>query len=336
MQRLNTAVNYNEKSINGCAVHLTRKVKVPSNTVLQCVEWNLNTNFIASGGSGGLLKVLKLACVDIGSFKDSKGGTPMNMSVNQALEGHSGTVLCAAWNELQQKLTTSDSNGLIIVWSLHNESWYEEMINNRRNIIFRNKSMVVGMAWNNDGSKIAIAYQDGQVIVGTMDGNRIWNKELPGNIAACEWSPDGSILLFGMADGEVHSYDNQGTFLQKLHMIALESVELETALAKDLRKDNIIALKWFTVAPRSRVYDSSDRGSSPMPFRHGQNVSSPMPPRLNRLQSVDPLPHASEPRIDNRPRLLIAYAHGVVQLMRNDNDTCRILPILRKLKLVNL
>uniref|UniRef100_A0A0K0CW26 WD_REPEATS_REGION domain-containing protein n=1 Tax=Angiostrongylus cantonensis TaxID=6313 RepID=A0A0K0CW26_ANGCA len=77
------------------------------------------------------------------------------MPVNQALEGHSGTVLCAAWNEVHQKLTTSDSNGLIIVWSLHNETWYEEMINNR------NKSVVVGMAWNYDGSKIAIAYQDG-------------------------------------------------------------------------------------------------------------------------------------------------------------------------------
>ncbi|KIH62589.1 hypothetical protein ANCDUO_07130 [Ancylostoma duodenale] len=120
----------------------------------------------------------------------------MNMPVNQALEGHSvflhhvvnflaGTVMCAAWNEVHQKLTTSDSNGLIIVWSLHNETWYEEMINNR------NKSVVVGMAWNYDGTKIAIAYQDdwfitGQVIVGTMDGNRIWNKELNGNVATCE------------------------------------------------------------------------------------------------------------------------------------------------------
>ncbi|EPB67673.1 hypothetical protein ANCCEY_13239 [Ancylostoma ceylanicum] len=109
--------------------------------------------------------------------------------------------MCAAWNEVHQKLTTSDSNGLIIVWSLHNETWYEEMINNR------NKSVVVGMAWNYDGTKIAIAYQDGQVIVGTMDGNRIWNKELNGNVATCEVYPtfseentleieNGSTVLF--------------------------------------------------------------------------------------------------------------------------------------------
>lgn len=61
----------------------------------------------------------------------------------------------AAWNEPYQKLTTSDSNGLIIVWLTQRDSWYEEMINNR------NKSVVVDMAWSHNGTKIAIAYEDG-------------------------------------------------------------------------------------------------------------------------------------------------------------------------------
>ncbi|RCN35491.1 WD domain, G-beta repeat protein [Ancylostoma caninum] len=281
------------------------KVKVPGNTNLACVEWNLNTNFLASGGSGGMLKVIKL------THEDSVVGSTMNMPVNQALEGHSGyvayqvanfilgTVMCAAWNEVHQKLTTSDSNGLIIVWSLHNETWYEEMINNR------NKSVVVGMAWNYDGTKIAIAYQDGQVIVGTMDGNRIWNKELNGNVATCEWSPNGNLLLFGMGDGEVHTYDAQGVFMEKLHMVALENVELETALAKDLRKDNIIAIKWFAPAPKSRVSEDN----------------SPIMSRLPRVQSLESLTYTSDFRPDPKPKLLIAYAHGVVQLMRNENDS---------------
>lgn len=44
-------------------------------------------------------------------------------------------------------------------------SWYEEMINNR------NKSVVRGMSWNVDGQKICIVYEDGAVIVGSVDGN---------------------------------------------------------------------------------------------------------------------------------------------------------------------
>ena len=48
------------------------------------------------------------------------------------------------------------------------------MINNR------NKSVVKSMAWNADGQKICIVYEDGAVIVGSVDGNRIWGKELRG------------------------------------------------------------------------------------------------------------------------------------------------------------
>ena len=70
------------------------------------------------------------------------------------------------WNEAHQKLTSSDQHGLIIVWMLYKGSWYEEMINNR------NKSVVKGMSWNTDGSKICIVYEDGAVIVGSVDGNR--------------------------------------------------------------------------------------------------------------------------------------------------------------------
>ncbi|KAH8026536.1 hypothetical protein HPB51_021148 [Rhipicephalus microplus] len=84
-------------------------------------------------------------------------------------------------------------------------SWYEEMINNR------NKSLVRGMAWNADGQKICIVYDDGAVIVGSVDGNRIWGKELKNlHLHLVEWSPDGKFLLFGMQNGEVHVYEQGG------------------------------------------------------------------------------------------------------------------------------
>lgn len=104
-----------------------------------------------------------------------------------------GAVQVVTWNEQYEKLTTSDQNGLIIVWMLYkgdycrqteNRSclvigsvfivlclhpsegaWYEEMINNR------NKSVVRSMSWNADGQKICIVYEDGAVIVGSVDGN---------------------------------------------------------------------------------------------------------------------------------------------------------------------
>ena len=53
------------------------------------------------------------------------------LAQNQSLEGHTGAVVCACWNNVFNKLTTSDEAGLIIVWTLYNGQWYEEMINNR-------------------------------------------------------------------------------------------------------------------------------------------------------------------------------------------------------------
>ena len=61
------------------------------------------------------------------------------------------------WNETYQKLTSLDSNGLIVVWTVQRESWFEEMVNNRQ------ASVVVDMAWSPSGTKIAIVYEDGAV-----------------------------------------------------------------------------------------------------------------------------------------------------------------------------
>ncbi|XP_053382408.1 WD repeat-containing protein 35-like isoform X3 [Mercenaria mercenaria] len=207
-------------------VYLSKKIAIPNNTKLRCVSWNKDQGYIACGGEDGLLKVLKLE-TQTGKDVKAKGlAAPSNLSMNQTLEGHSGYITCIAWARVKNNLPRvafSDSKGKISVWVkkkfvLYGEqcSWYEEMINNR------NKSVVKSMAWNADGQKICIVYEDGAVIVGSVDGNRIWGKELRGTqLASVEWSPDGKSLLFGMANGEIHIYDNLGNFITKLNIYCL-------------------------------------------------------------------------------------------------------------------
>lgn len=157
---------------------------------LSALAWNTEQGWIAAGGEKGLLKVLKLEH----EVKGSKA-----VSMNQTLEGHSGHIRVATWNEPARKLTTSDENGLIIVWTLQKGMWYEEMINNR------NKSVVSGMRWTHDGQKICIIYEDGAVIVGSVEGNRIWGKELPLSLSHVEWSPDGRVILFCTQEARLRS-----------------------------------------------------------------------------------------------------------------------------------
>lgn len=40
----------------------------------------------------------------------------------------------------------------------------------------RNKSVVRDLRWAPSGEKIAIVYEDGAVVVGGVDGNRLWSK----------------------------------------------------------------------------------------------------------------------------------------------------------------
>jgi len=110
------------------------------------------------------------------------------------------------WNDQYQKLTTSDDAGLIIVWMMHKNHWFEEMINNR------NKSVVTDMKWTPNGEKIGIVYEDGAVIVGSVEGTRLWGKELQINLKFIEWSPDSRMILFGTPDGAVNVYDYVGNF----------------------------------------------------------------------------------------------------------------------------
>lgn len=177
---------------------------------------------MACGGEDGLLKVLKLeqsstsdpAGARRGSEATGTNPAPSNLTMNQTLEGHSGGVVVSTWNTQHRKLTTSDAQGLIIVWILYKGVWYEEMINNR------NKSVVTNMTWNRDGSKICIVYEDGidnayigAVIVGSVDGNRLWGKDLKGCILSnVQWSPDSKNILFGTATGELLLYDANGNF----------------------------------------------------------------------------------------------------------------------------
>jgi WD repeat-containing protein 35 len=66
------------------------------------------------------------------------------------------------------------------------------------------------MKWTPSGEKICIAYDDGAVIVGGVDGNRLWGKELGMGLDRVEWSPDGRLILFCSHAGDVHVYDGAG------------------------------------------------------------------------------------------------------------------------------
>ena len=55
---------------------------------------------------------------------------------------------------------------------------------------------------------LEIKKEDGAVIVGSVEGSRLWGKEFKHRLAYIEWSPDSKLMLFGTPEGEVRIYDN--------------------------------------------------------------------------------------------------------------------------------
>ena len=63
------------------------------------------------------------------------------------------------------------------------------------------------------GSLISSLLFSGAVIVGSVDGNRVWGKDIRGvQLTQVAWSPDSKVILFGTGTGEVHIYDSHGSY----------------------------------------------------------------------------------------------------------------------------
>ncbi len=56
----------------------------------------------------------------------------------------------------------------------------------------------------------------GAVIVGSVDGNRIWGKELKPKLSYVRWSPDAKLILFGTESGDLELYDETGVFVVRV------------------------------------------------------------------------------------------------------------------------
>ncbi|CAF0760409.1 unnamed protein product [Brachionus calyciflorus] len=155
-------------------VYLSKKITVQNNTFITASSWNRKQGYVAAGTESGLIKVIKLEVSEGKDPKarDAKSSNTTNLLMNASLEGHTSQISCIAWNDVYNKLTTADTNGRIVIWNCHRNEWTEEMVNKRDMIV------VTSMKWSADGEHICIVYNDGVIIMGSVEGNRIWVKDL--------------------------------------------------------------------------------------------------------------------------------------------------------------
>ncbi|ETO28494.1 hypothetical protein RFI_08637, partial [Reticulomyxa filosa] len=236
-------------------------IAVPGSGSLQSIAWSAE-GWIACGGLNGFVKVMKTDSGASTSTNANKSGACYNLKLaeTQKLEGHNGKITKIEWNDAFNKLITIDEHGLITVWMMNSGKWIEEMviiwgqltkkkkkknkyINNNSTCAYmqinkREESEVASMRWNRTGEKIAVAYQDGTVIVGLQDGNREWVKNVQMPLKTIEWSPDGAHLIMVTTSNQVKLFDKSGKYVSDLQISCSDDQDLSS------RNAHITDIRW--------------------------------------------------------------------------------------------
>lgn len=170
---------------------------------LHSLAWHGSEGWIACGGEEGLLRILRL---------DGEEAGP-GAAMNQALSGHTGLVTACRWNEAAQKVTTTDSAGLTVVWVLDSGMWVADMRNEVTG------APVADLQWSSDGVRIALASGDGMVMVGTADGHKVWRELTGKSYTHVAWSPSGRLVLLASAGGQLDLHEaGGGAFIRALEL----------------------------------------------------------------------------------------------------------------------
>lgn len=178
------------------------------------LSWENKDGYLACGGSNKYLKMLRFE-VQRDQTDDSARGiaAQLNLTTNQSLIGHSDNVFMVRWNRIHNKVATVDSTGsaIIWVWDPAKSMWVEDLVN-------KQKQYVKDLQWSPNGERITVVYVNRMVIMGSVDGDRLWGKELNFNMECVQWSPDSKLLLMIASEtGQMHFYDaNGGNFLFRI------------------------------------------------------------------------------------------------------------------------
>nr|PIM03590.1 WD repeat domain 35 family protein [Toxoplasma gondii COUG] len=203
-----------------------KKVTPAAGAEIVSLSWQNYSGYLALGFRDGMLKVLDAAHIAESVPKDAPkaedgGGSRSRIestinhiqtlsSGKDAEAKHAADVHLVAWNEKENSLTSADQAGCVAIWKAEGSQWVNELTN------IDTSKKVVHVAWAPDGKKICILAADGNLVLGTADGKRLWSKDLKRAMTRAAWSPDGRKILLCSMTGEIVFYDNEGLYSHRL------------------------------------------------------------------------------------------------------------------------
>lgn len=229
---------------------------------------------------------------------------------NFNLRGHKHDIKLVRWNEPYQKLASCDSKGLIYVWVKYEGRWSIELINDRGNC-------VSDFAWSHDGRMAVICYQDGFVLVGSVNGQRFWSHlyDLPSaTITSATWTPNDAYVLLGLSNGNLMVVDENGTIITRYNLKNDCILSLTYNAPKFFINDELNASSLQNSRFRLSASNTNNNNANPNGSVNNNNN--------NNNNSENKIQLSKNNKIDNNSFVLACLfkSNGLIYLLRSYDD----------------
>ena len=178
--------------------YVYQKLTLGKERETRSISWNNKTDIVALGFDNNTIKLLK--------FDEPENyENEIQLSMNQNISSnHKSSISVLSWNEKHDKLLSVDENGLMVIWIEDNDkNFVEEMVNEA------GKRRIKFAKWSNSGSYVVIIIEGGELILGSVDGERLWNQKMSNDIEKVAFIENDNLLILRDVKGMLYIVDSK-------------------------------------------------------------------------------------------------------------------------------
>ncbi len=179
--------------------YISQKIFLGKEREITSLTFDPNSDILVVGFNNGGVKLLKFE-----EKSEESEGNELQLILNENLKDtHRNPIITLSWNSQYGKLLSVDNKGLMIVWTESEDTMVEEMVNES------DEKRIKFAKWSKNGGFIMIVIEKGSMILGSVEGERIWNKKLNFEIEYLDWLEEDKTVVVSDSKGEMVALDTK-------------------------------------------------------------------------------------------------------------------------------
>ena len=277
---------------------LLRRINIQRSEQLSEIGINPITNIFCIGDSKGFLQIINYPKIVTQILPVSREESfSQNQNCFQFIPNiqHKSSVSLIAWNKIYNKITTVDTDGVLVVWQNRNGIYDIEMVNNRQ------ESYIKDVKWSKNGEYICFIYEDGQIYTGLVNGNHDWYNCAEPGLNFVEFSPDNKKILIAKKKEKIYIFSITGQ--------QIDEINLDTPY----NEYDIITIDWFC---DYRMYYKGNLFNSESILLENNNKS-----QISQSEEILISDNMNSNDYNKFSKhLMLAFRNGIILFFNDEND----------------